>query len=138
MSHESHDRISRWVVLPRPAAEVWAEIGGFGRIADWHPSVEESSIVDIEGEPHRHLALPDGGLAIERLSETGVHFYRYEVVDTPFPMLDAVGALSCKPEEEGCRVYWSLDFEPTDPVADDVVAGFIEAGLRGLRARFGG
>lgn len=138
MSHESHDRISRWVLLARPAAEVWAEIGGFGAIAAWHPAVDDSPVVDIEGVAHRHLSLSDGGLATERLIETGVTFHRYEVVDTPFPMAEGVGTLSCKPEEDGCRVYWSLDFEPTDPVSDDVAAGFIEAGLRALRERFGG
>jgi hypothetical protein len=138
MSHESHDRISRWVMLPRPVAEVWAAVGGFGAIADWHPAVTESPLFDIESATHRHLTLADGGLATERLIEIGDAFYRYAVIETPFPMADAVGALSCKAEAEGCRVYWSLDFQPTDAAADDIAAGFIETGLRSLRERFGG
>lgn len=136
-SHDTHDRIRRWVSLPVAAGEVWARIGDFGAMADWHPLVRESPVVEIGGATHRHLTLEDGGLSVERLTRTGERHYGYAVVEGPFPVADCTGTLSAVPEAGGCHVFWSMDFEPADPVADDIVAGFIEAGLRSLRTRFG-
>jgi hypothetical protein len=113
MTQAIRDRIQRWVSLPHPPEKVWAEIGGFGDMAAWHPGIESAEVFDIEGEIHRHLTLGDGGLILERLVETG-------------------------PEEGGCHVFWSAMFEPTDPSADEIVSGFYEEGLRALRERYGG
>jgi hypothetical protein len=138
MSHESHDRIRRWVRLKAPAETVWAAVGGFGAVADWHPMVTESPVFDLDGEPHRHLKLADGGLFLERLLEQTDMRYRYAVVEGPAALSEGVGAVAAVPEADGgCHVFWSLDFEPDDPSADDIVAGLIESGLRALRDRFG-
>lgn len=137
MSENEHDRLQRWVNLPRPADEVWARIGGFGGIADWHPWVDRVELVDIEGLPHRHLILVDGELYLERLLiEAGRH-YTYTMVQGPLPVDDHRATLSCVPEREGCHVFWSAYFVPTDPAADEMVIGFYEAGLQALRERFG-
>jgi len=138
MTHAARDRIQRWVSLPCAPEKVWAEIGGFGDIASWHPGVTASETFDIEGETHRHLRLPDGGLILERLIETGPHHYTYEMVDGPMPLADHRATLSCVAEAGGCHVFWSSIFDPSDPSADDIVAGFYEQGLRALRERYGG
>lgn len=137
MTHDTHDRIRRWVSLPVAASEIWARIGDFGAMADWHPLVRQSPVLEIGGATHRHLTLEDEGLSVERLVGTGPRHYSYAVIDGPFPVNDCTGTLSAVPEADGCHVFWSMDFEPTDPVADDIIAGFIEAGLRSLRGRFG-
>jgi hypothetical protein len=71
MTQAIRDRIQRWVSLPHPPEKIWAEIGGFGDMAAWHPGIESAEVFDIEGEIHRHLTLGDGGLILERLVETG-------------------------------------------------------------------
>jgi hypothetical protein len=136
MPHAVRDRIQRWVSLPHPPEKIWAEIGGFGDIAAWHPGIESTQVFDIEGEVHRHLTLGDGGLIMERLVETGPHHYTYEIIDSPLPLVDHRATLSCVAEDGGCHVYWSALFEPTDPSADEIVSGFYEEGLRALRERY--
>jgi hypothetical protein len=136
MPHAVRDRIQRWVSLPHPPEKIWAEIGGFGDIAAWHPGIESTQVFDIEGEVHRHLTLGDGGLIMERLVETGPHHYTYEIIDSPLPLVDHRATLSCVAEDGGCHVYWSAMFEPTDPSADEIVSGFYEEGLRAMRERY--
>jgi hypothetical protein len=138
MTHPIRDRIRRVMSLPRSPEQVWAEIGGFGDIAEWHPLVDKVEVFEIEGEPHRHLTLSDGELILERLIESGPHHYSYEVVESQLPIYDHRATLSCVAEEGGCHVFWSAVFERTDPSADDIIAAFYEEGLRALRGHYGG
>lgn len=136
MRSEDHDRVQRWVELPARAETVWREIGGFDQMHTWHPWIESSELLDIEGEPYRHLRLTDGALFLEKLITTGDHFYTYATIEGSMPFDDHRATLSCVAEEDGCRVFWSAYFEPTDPAADDMVVGFYEAGLEAVRERF--
>lgn len=137
MPNENHDRVQRWVELPKPAAQVWAEIGGLTTIADWHPAIASAETVEIEGETHRHLRTTEGELMTERLVDSGPHHYSFEIVESHWPVVGYRSTLSCVAEGTGCRVFWSAIFEPLDPMADDLVAAFFEAGLRSLRDRYG-
>jgi hypothetical protein len=137
MTEATRDRIQRWVSLPVASDKLWAEIGGFGDVAAWHPGVDSVEVIEIEGEIHRHLTITDGGLLLERLIATGPHHYTYELVDGPMPLANHRATLSCVTEPGGCHMFWSAVFEPTDPAADDIVAGFYEEGLRALRERYG-
>ncbi len=134
--HEPKDRVERWLDLDADPAAVWAVIGDFGALADWHPAVEKCELVTIDGDVHRHLTLIDGALLLERLEETGDDFYRYSIVEGPLPVADYLSTLTCFAHEGGCRVFWSSTFEPLTPDADQVIAGIYEAGLASLRDRF--
>ena len=134
--HEGYDRLRRMVELSASAEEVWAVIGDFGGIAEWHPLIAECEVVDIEGETHRHLKTVDEDLILERLIESGPLHYSYEIVDSPLPVDGYRAYFSCVPEEKGCHVFWSAHFEATDPSADEIVAAVYEAGLRSIRDRF--
>ena len=135
---DAHDRVRRWARLEAPAERVWAEIGGFGAVADWHPEVTESPAFDLEGDRCRHLRVRDGGLFLERLEEAESQRYRYAVVDGPAGLVDARGTFSVVAEDDGgCHVYWSLDF-PGDPAADDIADGLLDSGVRALARRYAG
>lgn len=138
MTEPSRDRIQLWVSLPRPPEEVWAGIGDFAAIADWHPEVAAAELVELEGETHRHLRLAENTLVLERLRDAGRLHYTYEIVDSPLPLSDHRATLSCVAEPDGCHVFWSAVFEPGDPAVDEIVEGFYRVGLEALRARFGG
>jgi hypothetical protein len=138
MTHPLRDRIQRFLMLPQAPEEVWAQIGGFGDIAAWHPLVDKAEVIEIEGETHRHLTLSDGELILERLVETGPTHYSYEMVESNLPIYDHRATLSCVAENGGCHVFWSAVFERTDAAADDIVSAFYEEGLRALRERFAG
>lgn len=137
MPHSQHDRIQRMLMLDAPQEKVWAEIGAFDAIADWHPVVAKAEMVEVDGELHRHLTTADGALIIEKLEESGPNFYRYSIVDAPLPVADYRATLSCVKEKQGCHIFWASDYEPLDPSADDIIAGIYETGLEALRDRFG-
>ncbi len=134
---EARDRVERWVDLPARAADVWAEIGAFGAVADWHPAIDKCEIVELDGVVHRHLTLVDGELILERLDDENDHLYRYSIVEGPLPVENYHATLTCFDEGDGCRVFWSSTFEPASPEADKVIAGVYEAGLLALQDRFG-
>jgi len=137
---QDHDRLRRMVFLAADRDRVWAEIGGFDRIADWHPLIESVELTEIEGERYRHLRTTEGELFFERLIETGPHHVTYQVTEGPLPVSDYRATLSCVAEPGGCHVFWSAFFVPADGqdhVADEIVAAFYEIGLEALRERYG-
>lgn len=138
MDETSRDRVQRMVSLSRPPDEVWAEIGGFGALADWHPSVAKVEVVDLDGAPHRHVTLADGTVLMDRLVETGLHYYTCTLVDSPLPTEDYRSTLSCVAEPGGCHVFWSAIFEADDPGVDELIARFFEIGLNALLERYEG
>ena len=136
--HEGYDRLRRMVELSAPADEVWARIGGFAAIAEWHPMIASAEIVEIADDTYRHLTTEDGAMIIERLIETSPRHYAYEIVDGPLPVSDYRAHFSCVEEAEGCHVFWSAHFEATDPLADEMVTAIYESGLAAIRERFAG
>lgn len=140
-SHQpDHDRVERMVFLRADRDRVWAEIGGFDRIAGWHPLIESVELSEIQGDTYRHLRTTEGETFFERLIETGPHHVTYETVEGPLPAGDCRATLSCVAEADGCHVFWSAFFVPADPAAhvgDEIVAAFYEIGLEALRRRFG-
>lgn len=135
-----HDQVRRMVMLPADRDTVWAAIGDFGRIDEWHPLIERAELTEIEGETYRHLTTADGERILERLIECGPYHLTYEMVDGPLPVADHRATLSVVAEPGGCHVYWSAFFVPTGSdahLADEIVGAFYEIGLRSIRDRFG-
>lgn len=135
----AHDRLERLVLLPAPQNKVWAAIGDFGAIADWHPLIATAEVTEIEGSTYRRLVSTDDEAFFERLIETGPHHVTYEVIEGPLPVTDYRATLSCVAEDEGCRVFWSALFTPADDagrLSEGIVGKFYEIGLRALRERF--
>ena len=63
----------------------------------------------------------------------------YEILEGPLPVTDYRATLSCVAEEDGCHVFWSAYFMPTEQaerVSDDIIAKFYEIGLQALQDRF--
>lgn len=140
--HHKTDRVERWLDLPVPAAEVWALIGDFFRLDLWHPGVESSEKVELEGELYRHVRAKGGATFLEKLEAQDDRMQRYSIAESGLPVENYLATLTCfdreEPGAEGCRVYWSASFDSDHPEADEIIAGIFESGLRGLRDRFGG
>lgn len=138
---DDHDQVRRVVRLPADRDTVWAEIGGFERIAEWHPLIARAELVEIEGDRYRHLTTVDGELFTDRLIETGPHHVTYETVHGPLPAEDHRATLSCVSEPGGCHVYWSAYFVPDGPdahMSGEIVGTFYEIGLQALADRYAG
>lgn len=140
MQHDSHDQVRRIVTLRADRDTVWASIGGFGAIADWHPLIASAELTEIEGDTYRYLTTTEGDVFLERLIETGPHHVTYRMVEGPLPVSDYRATLSCVAEQAGCHVHWSGLFVPAEqagPIAAGIVAKVYEIGLAALAERFG-
>jgi len=71
------------VTLNGSAADVWAKIGGFCAIADWHPAVTACEQSD---DTTRILTLADGGTMIETKTKDSKMSYKYTIAEGPLPV----------------------------------------------------
>ncbi len=131
-------QVTRSVTLNAAPGEVWAAIGGFQSLADWHPAVETSVRDDIGGVEHRRLGLAGGGEILEKNLGADAMSYGYEIVESPLPVAGYKATISVA-DAGGSKVVvvWSSTFEGTADGASDIIAGIYTAGLDALAAKFG-
>jgi hypothetical protein len=118
--------------------QVWALIGNFDGMADWHPAVERSELG--AGGNLRRLCLTGGGAAIDRLvsHDDEKRIYRYFCVESPLPVAECAGAISVRVGEDGTGsiVEWSANFAPagfSEHDSKSVIRSVYEAGMENLR-----
>ncbi|MFE7328600.1 SRPBCC family protein [Streptomyces sp. NPDC057565] len=139
--------LERSTVLAATPDQVWAAIGDFGALADWHPHVPPSTIED-EANPQvpgavRVFTIDGKVVARERLLErdTDAHWYRYALLDPVIlPVGDYVATLAVLPHADGAEVRWSATYQSPDEVVAQVESligdGTYGTGLDALRTRF--
>jgi hypothetical protein len=88
---------------------VWAIMGGFGSIADWHPAIASSPVKDGV----RILMLEGGGEVHEPLVEhsDAERYYVYAISSGPFPITGYLSRLSVEQAGSGARMTWTGEFE---------------------------
>lgn len=118
--------------------DVWATIGKFCAIQDWHPAVakcEESKDGDVT---FRTLTLKDGGVIKEKLTGTTETGYTYAIVESPLPVKDYFASFSAKAdgdEKDTVLVVWSASFASKgkpDSEARGVIEGIFKDGLASI------
>ena len=118
--------------------DIWAKIGGFCAIKDWHPALagcEESKEGDVT---FRTLTLKDGGKIKEKLTGTTETGYTYQIVDGPLPVKDYSASFSaCADSDEPGKaiVVWSASFaakDKPDSEARGVIEGIFKDGLKSI------
>ncbi|MFF0424815.1 SRPBCC family protein [Streptomyces sp. NPDC004520] len=139
--------LERSAVLPATPDAVWAVVGDFGALADWHPQVPPSTLED-GGDPAvpgavRVFAVDGVPVARERLldRDPAGRSYRYALLDpVVLPVRDYVATLAVRPHPDGAEVRWSAAYLSADDVVPRVEAVFGDGtygtGLAALRARF--
>lgn len=131
--------ISESVALPGAPAEVWAEVGGFCAIADWHPAVASCDEADRDGTTVRTLALEGGGALVEERVDEGEALYAYVILDGPLPVADYRSEIAAEQGQDGgTTLTWSGAFAAsgaTPEEAEAVIRGIYRAGLDALAAR---
>ncbi|WP_406288065.1 SRPBCC family protein [Embleya sp. NBC_00896] len=137
---------SRSAVIAATPEKVWAVVGDFGGLADWHPVVPPSSI-EGGGDANtpgaiRAFAIDGDVLSREELlsHDAAGHRMTYSLLQVPLPVTDYVGTLAVNPHPDGSEVVWSATYESDDSVVETVEAVFAEgtygAGLTALQERF--
>lgn len=124
------------VVFNQPADEVWARIGGFCSIANWHPAVATC----VEAEDSRTLTLADGGVIEEAKTATGKMSYKYTISAGPLPVEHYKASFKLKDKKDGTSMLiWSASFSPKDATeteAKAVIQGVFDAGIKGMQDLF--
>lgn len=118
--------------------DIWAKIGGFCAIKDWHPALagcEESKEGDVT---FRTLTLKDGGKIKEKLTGTTATGYTYQIVDGLLPVKDYSASFSARADNDEpgkAIVVWSASFAAKgkpDSEARGVIEGIFKDGLKSI------
>jgi hypothetical protein len=125
---------------PGKPADVWAVVGDFCAIKDWHPVVVECEQSEEGGDTYRILTLGDGGKIKEKLTETGDTSYSYEIVESPLPVKNYSATLEIGEDDEADRVEieWKAKFDANgveDDEAKKVIVGILKAGVGGIKKK---
>lgn len=125
-------------------AALWAKIGGWCAISEWHPAItkcEASKDGDVE---FRTLTLKDGGVIKEKLLETGTTSYKYEIIESPLPVKNYTAMFSVTPDDDNLdeiNVLWSATFDANgkeDKDARGVIDGIFKAGMESIKGKYAG
>ena len=136
-------KVSSSTELPVSAKTVWAVIGNFNALPDWHPAVAKSELKKEDGSTVRKLSLVGGGSIEEKLEQIDdkERRYTYTILSGPLPVSNYVATLKVREGGKGCEVEWSSEFEAKGAPESDAVAaisGIYEAGFENLKKMFGG
>jgi hypothetical protein len=124
---------------PGKPAEVWAVVGDFCAIKDWHPAVAECEKITEDGDTYRLLTLGDGGKIKEKLTDTDDTAYSYEIVESSLPVKNYKATLYIGEDDEPDRVEieWEAEFDAADGSTDEeatkVITGIFNDGVGGIK-----
>lgn len=133
--------ISRSAEIDAPPQEVWALIGPFCSIANWHPAI--ASCTEQGSPPTRTLHAKDGKTVFvepEIGRDDAEHYYSYTFKSSPFPVSEYEATIRVVPAGPGrSTVTWSGSYVPDNgkaAQADKLFADIYEAGLAAVKAHF--
>ena len=127
--------VRRKIEIDGDKAQVWAKLGGWCAIADWHPVIAKCEENTEGGKKRRVLTTKDGGVIKETqltATETG---YTYQIDESPLPVANYIASFAVVPDnddKEEINVVWSAKFDPkgaTEAEAMKVMDGIFKAGL---------
>ncbi len=131
---------SKTVDIKAPPAKVWATIGDFCGIAQWHPAIA-SCTPSVQGRAHlRTLALKGGGTIVERqvARNERAMSYTYAIVSSPLPVDHYRSTIAVTPSADGSTVSWSGSFVAKgadDAHATAAIQGIYDSGLAALAVK---
>jgi hypothetical protein len=131
--------VSRSLDVKGAPKAVWAMIGPFCAIKDWHPVIGACT-EDGKTPPTRTLVTKDGKATFV---ETRTRFsdarrtYTYAIVSSPLPLTRYSSTLKVVAKGKGMStITWSSTFTPDEGKAKEAeaaVVGIYESGLAGIK-----
>ncbi|MER7684889.1 SRPBCC family protein [Streptomyces sp. NPDC097610] len=148
MSQDNSARsIERSMVVAANPDEVWAVVGDFVGLGNWHPGLPKGIIEDgadptVVGAVR---AFARDGAVAAREELTGYNpegrSYSYRLLEPkPLPIEDYEAVIAVKPHPEGSLVTWSADYRSDDTttaqVEEAIANRTFSMGLEALRDRW--
>jgi hypothetical protein len=126
------------IEAPGLPPEVWAVVGEFCAIQNWHPAVAKCEETKEGDVTFRTLTLKDGGKIKEKLTGTEATAYTYEIVESPLPVKNYKSKLWLEVDDEPDRtiIYWQSDFDAngkSDEEAKKIMTGILGDGVKGIK-----
>ena len=121
--------------------DIWAMVGEFCAIKDWHPAVAQCEETTEGDVVFRTLTLKDGGAKIkEKLTGKDDLSYSYEIVESPLPVKNYKSKFWLEVDDEADRsvIYWQSDFDAngaSDEDAEKTIKGILKAGVKGIKEK---
>jgi hypothetical protein len=136
------DSLSRSVSVHAPPAEVWAAIGPFCAIAQWHPAI--GSCRDDGRQPSTRTLLTKDGKAtfveLQTARSERLRFYSYTFTSAPVPVVHYSSTIRVVGQPDGTSVVtWSGVYTPDAgkaAEADAALNGIYRSGLDAIKGRF--
>jgi len=75
--------VKRTLVLDETPTSLWARIGVFEAIGEWHPAVVSVTMSLADARERRTLELADGAVLIEDRIDDGGDSFAYEYISKP-------------------------------------------------------
>lgn len=119
-------------------AEVWAEIGGWCAIADWHPAIAKCEEGEADGKKTRTLTTGDGGVIKETMLESDDASYSYRIDESPLPVSNYTAEIAVEEGENGeVEIVWTATFDPKGDEAEavKVIQGIFDGGLAEIQKK---
>lgn len=128
--------VSKSIDIKQPADKIWAMIGPFCAIKDWHPAIGECT----EADGVRTLTTKDGkGQFIEKETANDPRdmAYTYAIQKSPLPVSEYTSTLKVTPKDKGSStVQWSSTYTPEkgkEQDAQSAITGIYQAGLSNIQ-----
>ena len=124
--------------------EVWALMGPFASLAQWHPEVtscEESQ--NDKGETLRTITYKNGQQVIERLLQHSdeTRGYAYTIEKGKMPVRSFRGEVQVVGNAGQSRINWTATFDVVEGIPSEralaIVDGILQSAAPGLIAKFG-
>jgi hypothetical protein len=108
-------RWQRTIDVDAPASATWDLVGDPTSVPRWYPKYETA---DVAGG-QRILRNADGGELVETLDERdeAARRYSYSVI-AGAPVTSYRASFEVQEREDGSRVVWTVEAEPSDPAVD--------------------
>lgn len=125
----------RRIEVAAAPADVWAMIGPFCAIQEWHPSIIScTEEAEQDGTVLRRLALAGGGEIVEQQvsRDDEARQYSYRIVESPLPVRAYKSTLTVDSVDGGARIVWKSTFEPHEAPEADAKAAIDQIYADGL------
>jgi hypothetical protein len=118
------------------AAAIWAKVGGWCALADFHPAVAKCEESEANGKKRRTLTTKDGAVIKETMLDSGATSYSYRIDESPLPVADYTASFSLTKSKDGATIVWSAKFQPkgaSEAEAEKVIQGIFDGGLGAIK-----